>query len=282
MKKKVLAMLGLILVVALAAGCGGSNGGDAEPENSQAASVEQPEQTDEADISAEPENAEPDADVETEPETTPEDEEEEATEGDAFTHYTDKIYKAQLDQYYTALTEEWAAEEYFDNDMSPILTRYYEGNPLDNVGFTFMDIDGDGYYELFIGAIAGADQDPAVFEAWTLKDDEPVKLCTSYERSHWTLCYEDETPLYVLANEASDSAALSANHYYTVLNGKLKVVQGIVFDARADEENPWFMSIDDDWDTSNDEPATEKMATSILNAYERTEIAPEYIPFSLY
>lgn len=38
-------------------------------------------------------------------------------------------------------------------------------------------------------------------------------------------------------------------------------------DAAADEENPWFMAYDDDWDTSNDEPVDEDMAQSVINSY---------------
>lgn len=40
-----------------------------------------------------------------------------------------------------------------------------------------------------------------------------------------------------------------------------------MYDAAADEENPWFMAYDDDWDTSNDEPVDEDMAQSVINSY---------------
>jgi len=64
--------------------------------------------------------------------------------------------------------------------------------------------------------------------------------------------------------------------------GKFEVMQGIVFDAAADEENPWFMAYDLDWDVSNDEPIDADTANAILesnrNLYTPLELFP-YIYF---
>ena len=65
----------------------------------------------------------------------------------------DELYAQQIERYYTALSENWDENAYFDNEMSSLAAFYYEGNPLDNVGYAFMDLDGDGIQELIIGAI---------------------------------------------------------------------------------------------------------------------------------
>ena len=64
--------------------------------------------------------------------------------------------------------------------------------------------------------------------------------------------------------------------------GKLEVVQGILFAALADEENPWFMTYDLDWNTSNDEPIDEATASAILESNRKLYTALEYFPYILY
>jgi hypothetical protein len=67
-----------------------------------------------------------------------------------------------------------------------------------------------------------------------------------------------------------------------LLDGKFEVMQGIVFDAEADEANPWFMAYDLDWDVSNDEPIDEEMANAILENNRGLYTSLEYLPYSLY
>ena len=67
-----------------------------------------------------------------------------------------------------------------------------------------------------------------------------------------------------------------------LMEGKLEVMQGIVFDAEADPENPWFMAYDLDWDVSNDEPIDEETANAILDNNRGHYTALEYFPYSLY
>ena len=64
--------------------------------------------------------------------------------------------------------------------------------------------------------------------------------------------------------------------------GKLEVMQGIVFDASVDEQNPWFMAYDLDWDVSNDEPIDEETANAILDANRKHYTALEYFPYIFY
>lgn len=65
-------------------------------------------------------------------------------------------------------------------------------------------------------------------------------------------------------------------------DGEFQVVQGIVFDAVADENEPWFMSYDLDWDVSNDTAIDEKTADDVMTAGRNIYAAPEYIPYSQY
>ena len=205
--------------------------------------------------------------------------EDDAYEGDAFTYYIDEVYAEQIGRYYIPLLEQWTEGEYFENGLSALPAYYYEGDPLDNVGFGFVDLDNDGYLELVIGAILNADRDPSVFEIWTLEDEEPVMLAQGGVRNRYVLMYEQENDVWYVANEAASSAASHATYCLMLENGKFEVIQGIVFDAAADEQNPWFMAYDLDWDVSNDEPIDEKTANAILETNRDLYTALEYFPY---
>lgn len=263
MKKYVSIAAVLLLILALFAGCKKSQ---VVPEGDTAPAEPTTEATTE---------------VVTEP-TRPESEEDVEYEGDASTYYIDVVYTKQIERYHTALSEKWNESAYFDNGMSALAAYYYEGNPLDNVGFTFMDLDGDGIWELVIGAIANAQEDPLVFEIWALKNDEPVMLVQSGARNRYYLQYSEEENLWSVANEAENGAANHAVYYLQLIDGAFEVTQGIVFDAAANEKAPWFMAYDLDWDVSNDSPIDEDMAKAVMEAGRNRYTAAEYFPYCLY
>ena len=216
-------------------------------------------------------------------ETTPvETEEDVEYEGDASSYYIDVVYAQQIERYYTAISQQWDETACFDHELSPLVTSYYDGKPLDNVGFTFMDLDGDGIWELIIGAIQNAEQDPLVFEIWTLKNDAPVMLAQSGSHNRYYLQYAEEDGLWSVAYEAENGAANRAIYYLQLQDGEFKVIQGVIFDAFASPEAPWFMTYDLDWDVSNDTPIDEDTANAIMTAGRNTYTAQEYFPYSLY
>jgi hypothetical protein len=229
--------------------------------------------------------AEPTAELTEEPtaETAPaETEEDTEYEGDASSYYIDEVYPQQIERYYTALSQQWDESAYFEHELSALAAYYYDGNPLDNVGFTFMDLDGDGIWELIIGAIRNAELDPLVFEIWTLKNDEPVMVAQSGARNRYYLQYAEEDDLWSVAYEAENGAANRAVYYLQLAEGEFEVMQGIVFDAFANPDAPWFMAYDLDWDVSNDTPIDEDTADAVMNAGRNIYAAQEYFPYSLY
>ena len=266
MKKAVLFWITAMLAASLLAGCGTT--GTAEPPMTEEPSSEAVE-------TAAPASAVTEG-------TTEETEEDMIYEGDAASYYIDVVYAEQIGRYYTALSEKWDQGKYFDNNMSELPYYYYQGDPLENVGFGFVDLDNDGQWELVIGAILNADKDPAVFEIWTLVDGEPVMLAQGGSRNRYVLEYVEEDEMWYVVNEASNSAFNSATYYLMLNNGKLEVVQGIVLDAMADENNPWFLTYDLDWDVSNDEHIDEETARAILESNRKHYTALEYFPYIFY
>lgn len=267
MKKKSIYGIVILLIAVMLVGC----------------STSQNAQVPETEIDTDGTAASTETSTEAETESAPEYAEKDIVyEGDASSYYIDVAYADQIARYHTALSEKWDEGKYFENNMSALPYYYYEGNPLENVGFGFVDLDNDGYLELIIGAILNAEQDPSVFEIWTLTDGEPVMLAQGGTRNRYVLQYVEEDQMWYVVNEGSGSAFNHATHYLMLNEGKFEVTQGIVFDASADEQNPWFMTYDLDWDISNDEPIDEATANAILESNRKLYTAPELFPYTLY
>jgi hypothetical protein len=66
------------------------------------------------------------------------------------------------------------------------------------------------------------------------------------------------------------------------VNGEFQVIQGVIFDAVADENAPWFETTDLDWKVSNDSPIDEQTAVKMMNAGRDLYAPTEYFPYCLY
>lgn len=251
MKKFLLAAAAVILVLSLLCGC-------SKPQESPTPAVTSPSAT----VPAETAPAE--------------------TGSKASSLSPDAVYAQQIGRYYTAISQQWDEGAYFEQEMSAMAAYYYEGNALDNVGYAFMDLDGDKVPELMIGAIANAAQSPLVFEIWTVKDGQPVMLAQSGSRNRYYLQHSEEDGLWSIAYEGENGAANHAVHYLHLAEGELAVIQGVIFDAMASEDAPWFMTYDLDWDVSNDVPIDEDTANAIMDAERSRYTAIGYIPYSMY
>jgi hypothetical protein len=192
------------------------------------------------------------------------------------------VYEKQIERYYTAISNQWNEGTYFDNEMCPLVASYYEGNASDNVGFAFMDLDGDNVQELIIGAIDGSEQSPLVFEIWTQKNGEPIMLAQSGSRNRYYLQYAEDDAIWSVAYEAENGAANYAVYYLQLSEGKFEVIQGVLFDAIANENAPWFMAYDLDWDVSNDTPIDEDLFNDVMESERNIYAATEYTPYSQY
>ena len=195
--------------------------------------------------------------------------------------YVNAAYAQQIGRYFTAVAQKWDEKTCLENSVSALATGYYEGNPLDNVGFAYIDLDGNGVQELIIGAIENAVQNPLVFEIWTLKDDEPVMLVQSDNANRYYLQYAEDDELWSIAYEAERSATNYGVYCLQLFDGELEVSQGVIYDAGADAKNPWFMVYDLDWNVSSDDSVDEDLANAIISASKRLYTSAEYILYSL-
>ena len=149
MKKFAVLFLSVIMVFSLAA-CGAST--PAAPE------------------SAAPESSAPAAE-ETAPapeETVPAPEE---------TPSVEQAYAVVIGEYYTALEQRWNGAELMEDGLNYMAADCYGEEPLENLGYAIVDLDGDGVQELLIGPI-NADEffDKMIFSLYTLDENGVNKL----------------------------------------------------------------------------------------------------------
>ena len=197
-------------------------------------------------------------------------------------HYIEEVYSQQIRRYFAPIWELWDVSMYLENGLSPLPSYYCVGNPLENVGYVLVDLDNDGSWELVIGAILNADKHPSIFEIWTLVNSKPVMLAQGSSDNLYHLQHREDEQTWYVVNEASVNIASNATYYMKLDKGELKVMQGVVFDAFANEKNPWFLTHDLDWDTSNDTPIDGETANAILETHRQLYTAPEYFPYTQY
>ena len=277
MKKYILSFMLILLVVAMMAGCDTLKIAQPQPSGEPSSATVETAAPTEVPTEIPSESV-----VEAATEAIPVEEEDFVYEGDASSYYIDVVYAEQIGRYHTALSEKWNEEQYLNNGMSEVLAAYYEGNPLENVGFGFVDLDNDGHWELVIGAILDAEEYPSVFEIWTLADGKPVMLAQAHARTQYDLQYVEEDNMWYVATECTNSISCHGTYYLMLSEGKFEVIQGIIYNSEADAQNPWFMTYDLDWDASNDEPIDEDMAYAILESNRIHYKALEYFPYIFY
>lgn len=156
MKKIAVLFLSVIMVFSLAA-CGAST-----PAAPESAAPESP-------VSASEETAPAQEEISPEPEeTVPAPEE---------TPSVEQAYAVVIGEYYTALEQRWNGAELMEDGLNYMAADCYGDEPLENLGYAIVDLDGDGVPELLIGPI-NADEffDKMIFSLYTLDENGVNKL----------------------------------------------------------------------------------------------------------
>ena len=148
---------------------------------------------------------------------------------------------------------------------------------VSEMGYTCIDVDGNGVSELLIGEVESEGAYVGMFyDMYTIVDNKAVQIVSSAERDRYYLCKD-----YQIANEGSSSAAESSNSYYSLKDGKtLELKEAVIFDGyysgTYDETNPWFYSTTG-FEKSDYNPISEEKAREIMDSYEYMDIA--FTPF---
>lgn len=148
------------------------------------------------------------------------------------------MFKTVMENYGLALKNDWDPGKCMEGGISLMIG--YHGELYDSVGFAFLDLDGDGIDELLV---TDGNYIYDLYSFINTEEDIPVRIFSATERSTWMLVQgsrnrgNEGSYLY---NHGSGGAGYSSHVYYRLQEGNLIPVEGFLYDAEDNPENPWF------------------------------------------
>ena len=180
------------------------------------------------------------------------------------------LYSEVMDSYYDALLQGLDPADYMDRGLN-----YLPGivKDLDQVGYVMDDLDGDGVTELLIGSV----EEGLIYAMYTVKDGQEVQVIDAGERNTYELTSDG-----LILNQGSNGAASHGYNLYSFASGELVFQDGLVFDAGKDEQNPWFYTKSETWDSDALEPLDTATAEATEQDLLDSVVPVSFIPFSQY
>lgn len=141
-----------------------------------------------------------------------------------------QYYEPLLDIYRQAVREDWNPGQCAEKGIS-LMVGYY-GEQYGELGYSMMDLDGNGIQELIIT------DGSRIFDLYTIIQDEetgPLQLFSAMERLEYHLL--QDLNIYC---QGSGGAALQYHTLYLLDGRELVVLEGYAYDADRDPNNPWY------------------------------------------
>lgn len=181
---------------------------------------------------------------------------------------SETLYNSTLVLYQKAVNENWNPDTCRNNDVNYLVGMVQDKN---NIGFCLKDIDGDGTAELFIGYKGYAE----IYAMYTIVNNSVKQIINAGERSSYYL-----EPDFAIVNSASNSAFQHGYIIYLFKNHGLELYCAMISDSSANEQEPWFLAYDMDWNVANDRKMSNKTAESTVKAYEDNYVYLDYTSFA--
>ncbi len=188
------------------------------------------------------------------------------TKGEDFYTYT-------LTRYIDAINENWDANKFEEENMSPEFYAIAQTgeNPLDRIGYAYMDISHDGVDELLLGEITDSDEPTVIYDVYTVVDRQPAHIVSGSARDrYYALEYGG------LANEYSGGASESGINVYEIESTTTNLFKqySIKYDGYTDEKNPWFICYSDEqWEPMTEADYNERYDMTI-ERYQKIDLKP--------
>lgn len=182
-------------------------------------------------------------------------------------------YNEILELYRTALREKYDGIQLSEAGLNFMLVFCNENDGLSEIGYCFLDMDGDNSPELLIAPVSNEDAfyGNIIFDMYTLKDGKPVQILNSGERYRYYLLSDGN--LYF---EGSNGAAESINQQLTVVNGDVSELVTLSTNY-AEEGAPQFTLR---YSGSEAEAVSEEEAQSTIQNWQSQITKPEYTPLA--
>jgi len=168
-----------------------------------------------------------------------------------------------------ALAEQALADrEAVDDSAWARLSSVFHGHwDYETLGWTRMDLDGDGVDELLFGA-NGDVWDGVIYDLYTLSDGAVVRVLDGWERNRYYLCENGR-----IANEWSNSAFEWGYCFYSYQDGQLTLEETLEAHISNDNKRAWFYA------AGEEDPQTisEDQVQALLDQYQYVVL--QFTPF---
>ena len=157
------------------------------------------------------------------------------------------------------------------NNFSKVWASWYM---FHHGGFYLIDLDNNGTPEMFLGNNGVGAWQGRIFEVYTIKDGQAIKLLDGGERFSSLLCSD-----YTIYFDSSGGAAYNEMCFYKIENGELVLDVGLIYDGNVwsgDPDNPWNLC-EDELSKDKAVPITGEEAWALINSY--TTIPIEFTHF---
>ena len=191
-------------------------------------------------------------------------------------------YRDVLNSYRMVLTDEIDGSLCAELGISGLVRGFYGQEPLQKVGYSLYDLDSDGIPELIIGAVENDEfYGGILFDVYRLfpalgRWGPPVKIAESINRIRWYYLGDG-----LLLNESSGGASYQKWSVWQADRNETHpvFVDGIVFDASANNTNPWLSARLENDEVVSGLPLTEQEAADWQARYVEHKIRLDFTPF---
>ncbi|MBE5845331.1 MAG: hypothetical protein E7302_14360 [Butyrivibrio sp.] len=189
----------------------------------------------------------------------------------------EELYSYILSKYVDALNENWDANKFEEEGMSPefsALAQTEGDKALEKIGYAYTDITNDGIDELLLGVISDTDEPSVVYDIYTVVDRMPELVVSGTARNgYYAMEYGGITNFYL------GGAAENGFYSYVVEPNSTNLIfqYGVKYDANTDEKNPWFVTYSDE---NSWEAMTEEDYNSRIEMASEQYLKLDYTPLS--
>ena len=153
------------------------------------------------------------------------------------------VYDEVLKKLYKDLEEKKDQAGLEEDGFSYMYAMTYteEKDPLEDFGYTFIDLTGTGYPAL---AILRNDETPIVYDLFSQQNGEVKHIFSSAERDYFTLSGHGDAAFAVIHEHASGGADLTEDNMFILdlFKNELNQQVSFLYDGREDAENPFSVS----------------------------------------
>ena len=180
-------------------------------------------------------------------------------------------YEPVLNLYKQAYAEKWDAEKLLENNLWPLLNTMDE-TAAQEIMVDFFNLEDTPEASMVVYINSSEENDFAdVLAIYTLKEDRTIVTnAIGGERNRYALG-EKNGEMFVL-NYGSNSAAQFGCYFLKMKDSELVMQDGVIADYEVNAENPYFYTVDTDWDVTNDTPMSNEEAQALIDLYTPVEM----------